>query len=256
ERDAAADGSRRPGAHHAAARRRLAAGGPARAAALVGVAGVDDRRGRRRPGRRPGGQLAQPRHLGGVLVRRGARIHDDHLALQRLAHALGDQRAHGAAVGRRLLPAAGSLLPVRVVRAAGRRQRDHLQRFGRGGHDLSHRAHAAARLGQAAPCPTAGLRRDGRRGDTEPDVRGAGRGGTDRPGRRRSRTSHPRSDRRAGHLGHLGQGVRRPVARGRRRLLCAGRLRARRRIRSASHTARLLLLGGRRDRLLPLGREV
>ncbi|CAA9521527.1 MAG: hypothetical protein AVDCRST_MAG85-2925, partial [uncultured Solirubrobacteraceae bacterium] len=213
------------GGGSARARRALAARRETRPAALVGVAGLDDHRGRRRPRRRVRGQLAQPGHLGGVVVRRGPRLDDDHLALHRVARALRDERAHRAEVGRRLVPSAGPVLPLRVVRPPAERLGHRVQRPRRRGDDLGDRAHAAARLGEAAPLAAARLGRHRRRGRAEHPLRRAGGRGARRLDRRRRGSGHPRPDRGVRDLRHRHPGVRGALARRERRLLRARRVR-------------------------------
>ncbi|CAA9531969.1 MAG: hypothetical protein AVDCRST_MAG30-3881, partial [uncultured Solirubrobacteraceae bacterium] len=240
-----------PARRAAGARRALAARRPPSTAAVLGVAGVDDRRGHRRPGRRLRGELAQPARVGRLLVRRRPGLDDDHLALHGRPRALREQRAHGAEVGRRLLPPARPLLPLRVVRPAAERLGHRVQRLGRRSHGLGDHRDAAAGLGQAAALAAAGLRRNRRRGRAEPPVRRSGCRGAGRAGRRRRGSRDPRPDRRVRDLRDRHQGVRGAVAGRGRRLLRACRVhrgggdagtggRVRR---------RLLLSCGRRDAL-------
>ena len=115
------------------ARRPLATRRQARPTALLGLARLDEHRGHRRSRRRLRGELAQSAHLGCLVVRRGARVDDHHLAVHRVAHAFGHERADRAEVGGRLVPPPGPLLPLRVLRPAHQRQRDRVQRNPREG---------------------------------------------------------------------------------------------------------------------------
>ena len=127
-----------------------------------------------------------------------------------VAHPLGHQRADRPALGRRLVPAARARTSSTSRSTAllnGQRRPRQRRRHRR--HRLGDRAHAAARLGQAASRPAARLRRHRRRRHTEPPRRRPGRRRAHRADRRRRRARDPRSDRRRSSSRRSRQGMHR-----------------------------------------------